>query len=221
MGIFSRLGEIVNANISSMLDRAEDPMKMVKLMIHEMEDTLTEIKSSAAEVIADRIRIQRKHEEAVARVEDWQAKAGLALSKGREDLAREALEQKLLCKQDVDKYATQLVEVEALVGQYQEDIQQLEDKLAAARRRQQDLENKRRHAEQRRKTEQRIYQANSSGAFHKFEEYERKVDRMQAEAEVSRYSNGAGLDRKFAELEQEGAVDAELEKLKQQQQQKD
>jgi phage shock protein A len=95
MGIFSRLSEIINSNINAMLDKAENPEKMVKLMIHEMEDTLTEIKSAAAEVVADRIRLTRLVSAENKRKLDWESKAQLAMSKGREDLAREALEQKL------------------------------------------------------------------------------------------------------------------------------
>jgi phage shock protein A len=214
MGIFSRLGEIINANISGMLDRAENPMKMVKLMIHEMEDTLTEVKSSAAEVIADRIRLERQLRQLEASAEDWESKAALAVSKNREDLAREAIEQKLSVDQEIGKIHRQLREVNELVEHYQQDIARLEDKLMSARKRKKELESKRKLAEHRQKVEQKIYDVRTRAAHSQFDAYEERIDRMEAEAEVNRHSNDRDLARKFDDLEREGAVEAELERLK-------
>lgn len=214
MGIFSRLGEIINANIAGMLDRAENPLKMVKLMIHEMEDTLTEVKSSAAEVIADRIRLERQLRSLEASASDWQSKAELAISKGREDLAREAVEQKLTVEQEMTKVQQQLQEVDELVDHYQQDIARLEDKLVSARSRRKELEAKARHAEHRQKVEQKIYDVRTRSAYSQFDAYEARIDRMEAEAEINRFSNDRDLARKFDDLEREGAVEAELERLK-------
>lgn len=214
MGIFSRLGEIINANISGMLDRAENPLKMVKLMIHEMEDTLTEVKSSAAEVIADRIRLERQLSSLQASFEDWESKAALAISKNREDLAREAVEQKLAVHGEVQKVKHHLREVDELVNHYQQDIARLEDKLMSARKRKKELETKLRHAEHRQKVEQKIYDVRTRTAFNQFDDYEARIDRMEAEAQVNRYSNDRDLARKFDDLEREGAIEAELERLK-------
>jgi len=215
MGIFSRIGEIVNANINSMLDKAEDPAKMVKLMIHEMEDTLMEIKSSAAEVIADQKRLQRKIRHEVERRDDWADKAELALSKEREDLARQALEQKLLSVERLEAMRLRIKEIEGVADQYREDIGRLEEKLQNAKARQRALMAAQKKAETRKKVEEKIYQANSQGAFHRFEDYESRLARMEADAEILGHSNDT-LEKKFRDLEHEQAVEKELEALKKQ-----
>lgn len=214
MGIFSRIGEIVNANISSMLDKAEDPEKMVRLMIHEMEDTLTEVKSSAAEVIAERIRVERTLRQTRSHAETWEKKAALAVEKGRDDLAREALERKLLYSEEAQHAESRLKEADELVKQYQTDIARLEDKLQSAYRRQKELVAKQKRAQNRKRLEDKIYEVNTSGAFAKFEQYADSVDRWNAEADVQAASNES-LEKKFAELESSGEVEEELAKLKQ------
>lgn len=213
MGLFSRMGEIINSNINAMLDRAEDPEKMVKLMIHEMEDTLTEVKSSAAEVVADRHRLQRDIRNEAARRDDWETKAHLAIEKGRDDLAREAAERKLDSERKVEEIRARLMEVDALVKQYQEDIGRLEEKLSNARNRQRALIATHKSAANRRAVEEKIYKLNTTGAFAKFETYEKKIDRMNAEAEVMSYGNNS-LEKQFQELVQKDEVDAELARLK-------
>jgi phage shock protein A len=94
MGIFTRFRDIVGSNINSMLDRAEDPEKLIKLMIQEMEDTLIELKSACAGVIAESKKVERQLVTMEKRVEYWEGKANLAVNKGRDDLAREALLEK-------------------------------------------------------------------------------------------------------------------------------
>jgi len=184
MGIFSRLSEIVNSNINAMLDKAEDPEKMVRLMIHEMEDTLTEVKSAAAEVVADKLRLTRAVKGEKDRAADWDRKAQLAVEKGREELARSAVEQKLACDNKIANLEKRLGEVEVLVGQYQEDIGRLENKLANARSRQRTLIASHKSAVNRKRVEEKIYKVNTTGAFARFEHYEKRIDRYNAEAEV-------------------------------------
>jgi len=213
MGIFSRLSEIINSNINAMLDKAENPEKMVKLMIHEMEDTLTEVKSAAAEVVADRIRLTRLVEAENKRKQDWESKAQLAINKGREDLAREALEQKLESQRKADGLEKRLSEVENLVKQYQTDISRLEEKMASARARQRSLIANHQSAVNRKKVEEKIYRLNTTGAFAKFENYENRIDRFNAEAEVIQISN-TSLEKKFDDLVHSEEIDAELKKLK-------
>ncbi len=213
MGIFSRIGEIINANISTMLDKAEDPEKMVRLMIHEMEDTLTEVKSSAAEVIAERIRLKRELKTLTGYGRIWEQKAELAVSKDRDDLAREAIERGLLYKSKSKATESRLKDVDGLVKQYQGDIARLEEKLQSAVRRQKELNTSRRRAENRLRIQEKIYRLNTSGAFAQFEEFSNKIDRLEAEGEVQRVASD-GLERKFQELEQAGEIDQELKKLK-------
>ena len=215
MGIFSRLGEIVNANISSMLDKAENPEKMVRLMIHEMEDTLTEVKSSAAEVIADRIRTQRKLEALNAHVEEWTQRAELAVSKDRDDLARVALERKLSYSRQAEAAQEALAGAEEMVKQYQEDITRLEEKLKSALARQRELAMKHKRALNSRRLEENISRANRH-AFDKFDRYADRIDRIHAEAETHSMGNKAGgdLEDEFQKLAEDGDIEAELAKLK-------
>ena len=211
MGIFSRIGEIVNANISSMLDRAEDPAKMVRLMIHELEDTLTEVKSSAAEVIADRIRTERQLKACRKNEAEWAEKAELAVGKGRDDLARVALERKLSYARDGEAIAETLAHADEMVKQYQEDIARLEDKLNSARRRQKDLALKAKRAKNSLRLEEKIHKANRT-AHDKFEEFANRIDRMEAETTLT--NTERDYDREFAELAADGDVENELQKLK-------
>jgi len=214
MGIFSRLGEIINANISTMLEKAENPEKMIRLMIHEMEDTLTEVKSSAAEVIAERIRIERRLKTVRKNRDEWEQRAELALSKDRDDLAREALERKLLYENQTGQVELRLAEAEETVRQYQEDIARLEEKLKSAHTRQQELIAGMKLARQRKQVEDRLHQANNVGAFERFEAYTTRLDRMEAELEVSKTGNKDSLEDRFRELERSGDVETELASLK-------
>lgn len=214
MGIFSRLGEIVNANISSMLDKAENPEKMVRLMIHEMEDTLTEVKSSAAEVIADRIRTQRQLAKLQEHIEDWNQRAELAVSRDRDDLARIALERKLAYQRQAKEAEEALVHGEEMVKQYQDDIMRLEEKLKSALARQRELALKHKRALNSRRLEENISRANRE-AFDKFENYADRIDRIQAEAMTHSMSNATSdLDREFEKLAGDSDIERELEKLK-------
>ena len=128
MGIFTRFRDIVGSNINSMLDRAEDPEKLIKLMIQEMEDTLIELKVACAGVMAENKKVERQAKGLDKRVDYWEDKAGLAVYKGRDDLAREALLEKRRYSQRSESLANELAEHHALLEQYKDDIRQLEDK---------------------------------------------------------------------------------------------
>ena len=133
MGIFTRFRDIVSANINSMLDKAEDPEKLIKLMIHEMEDTLIELKSSCAGVIAGRKKLERKLDEINGKIELWDERAALAVAKGKDNLAREALIEKRRFAQTAEALDSELTEYGNLIHQYQEDIGELENKLNSAK----------------------------------------------------------------------------------------
>ncbi|UCD83022.1 MAG: PspA/IM30 family protein, partial [Desulfobacterales bacterium] len=129
MGIFSRFRDIIGSNINSMLDRAEDPEKLIRLMIQEMEDTLIELKAACAGVMAQSKTVERQLQMIEKRVGYWEDKAGLAVNKGRDDLAREALLEKRRHIQRAESLTRELTEHEALLEQYKDDIRQLEEKL--------------------------------------------------------------------------------------------
>ena len=133
MGIFTRFRDIVSSNINAMLDKAEDPEKLIKLMIREMEDTLVEIKTACAGVMANGKKIERQLEGLESRAAYWEEKAELAVNKGRDDLAREALVEKRKFTRRIETLGSELVEHNLLIEQYQDDIRQLEEKLKSAR----------------------------------------------------------------------------------------
>lgn len=215
MGIFSRFRDIVTSNINAILDCAEDPEKMVRLMIQEMEDTLIEVKSSCAGFMAEQKRLERGLREAESEAETWQARARLAVEKNREDLARAALAEKQQYTQRAASLREQMQHTRELVAGTQSDIGQLEGKLNDAREKQRLIIQRRSAAVNRMSAQQKIRRADTSDAFARFEAYENGIERLEAEAELT---NGlrpkSGLHGQFAELEHSDTIEAELQKLK-------
>jgi phage shock protein A len=197
-----------------MLDKAEDPEKMVRLIIREMEDTLVEIKASCAQSIATKKRIQRQLDEFEARAAEWGAKAQLAVNKGREDLAREALLEKRRYLERADGLQRESSQFDALVEQYQQDIVQLEEKLAAAREKQRVLAQRHAHAQERMKAQGHIRKIDSTQAMTRFDHLERRVDHMEAEADLINYGRKRPLHEEFAALEGDDELERELAQLK-------
>jgi phage shock protein A len=219
MGIFSRFRDIVSANLNAMLEKAEDPEKLIKLMIQEMEDTLVELKASCAGAMASRTRVLRGREDAAANVGKWENKARLAVEKGREDLAREALGEKRACQQEVEHRDREIAHFEELVAQYKKDIQQLEEKLETARNKHRILLQRHIHATHRKSAQTKIRKADSSDAFVRFEQFESRIDRMEADADLVNY-RGSNLDDEFSKLETDEQIEKELASLKESMQDK-
>jgi phage shock protein A len=214
MGIFTRFRDIISSNISAMLDRAEDPEKLIRMMIREMEDTLVEIKVSCAGLMATAKRVRRQMEEHDARVRFWDEKAGLAVSKGRDDLAREALLEKRRYLEKARALDRELLEHNALVEQYQGDIRQLEEKLAMARERERILTQRHVHAQRKRQAQEEIRRADSTEAIVKFEELEDRIDRMESEAELVNLGKKRSLEAEFERLQVDEEIEGELQGLK-------
>ena len=214
MGIFTRFRDIVSSNINSMLDRAEDPEKLIRLMIREMEDTLVELKAACAGVIAETKKIQRQHDESRSRSRSWGEKAELAVRKGRDDLAREALIEKRRYLQRAESYAKELSDHEALVEQYQDDIRQLEEKLKAAREKQRLLVQRHIHAERKRRAQEDIRRIDSSEALYKFDELESRIERMEAEADLVNFARKHDLEGELDRLSGDADIERELQALK-------
>lgn len=214
MGIFTRFRDIISSNINAMLDKAEDPEKLISLMIQEMEDTLVEIKASCAAVMAASKRTQRQMEEATSRSRNWEEKAALAVSKGRDDLAREALVEKRRYADRAHSFEKELQEMSALIQQYQEDIKQLEEKLRGAREKQRLLVQRHVHALKKRRAQEEIRRMDSTGAVLKFEEFENRIERMEAEADLVNYARKPALEAKFEELLVDDEIEKELKTLK-------
>ena len=212
--IFSRFADIISANINSMLDKAEDPEKMVKLMISEMEDTLVEIKAACAGAMATKKRVERAQAEAASRAAGWADKAELAVSKGREDLAREALLEKRRYQEKADALESESVETNAIISQYQDEITQLEAKLNAAREKQRLLVARHVHAQGKKKAQAEMRRFDASEAIARFEQFENRIERMEAEADLVNYGRKPSLDEKFEELERDEELERELAELK-------
>lgn len=212
MSVFSRLADIVNANLNSMLDKAEDPAKMVRLIIQEMEDELVRERSNLARFLAEKKEVLRHTSRHQERVTEWQSKAELALSRDREDLARAALLEKSKQQDLLNALAREQQIVAESIDKLSEAINALEAKLVDARARQQAMQLRERSAQSRIKVQERVRISETSAAVDKFERMERKIDELEARADI--YSHTNTLEQSFAELEADDAISRELEKLK-------
>lgn len=213
MGIFSRFSDIVNSNINSLLDKAEDPQKMVRLIIQEMEDTLVEVRSTSARLLAEKKDIQRQQQRMEKEVADWEAKAELALSKEREDLARQALIEKSRAQDNVDALQNEMQRVDESLDKLNDEIAQLQEKLEDAKSRQKAILMRQKTASSRLQVKKQVDSSKVDDAMQRFDRYEAKIDDL--EAQVESYDMGKRTLRdEFAELENEGKVDEELEALR-------
>ena len=214
MGIFSRLSDIISSNLNAMLDKAEDPEKLIRLMIQEMEDTLVEIKASCAGVMATKKKVQRELEEGQTRAQQWGEKAQVAVNKGREDLAREALMEKRRYRERTGTLEKELSHCDALIEQYQADIGQLEDKLSAAREKQRLLVQRHIHAQRKKRAQQEIRRLDTTDALIRFEQFENRIERIKAEADLVNFGRKPPLEEEFARLEGDEEIEKELQTLK-------
>jgi len=214
MGIFTRVRDIISSNINAMLDKAEDPEKLVKMMIREMEDTLIEIKANCAGGMATKKKIKREIETVLELAKNWDAKAQLAINKGREDLAREALIEKRRHVERAESLEEELEQAKTLVTQCQSDIMQLEDKLSAAREKQRVLVQRHTNANTKKKAQQQIRRYDTSDALQRFDDFQQRIDRMEADAELVNYGRKTSLADQFKELEHDDEIEQELAALK-------
>ena len=213
MGIFSRFSDIVNSNINALLDKAEDPEKMVRLIIQEMEDTLVEVRSTSAKTIAEKKELQRVVNRLEEEVVDWQAKAELALAKNRDDLARSALIEKQKAADQAAAVAADIANLDAHVSKLQDEVAQLQEKLADAKARQKSMLMRQQTVASRLEVKKTLDSNRLNDAMYKFERYEQKIDSL--EAQVESYDLGKKTLRdEFAELAAQDKIDSELAALK-------
>lgn len=213
MGIFSRFTDIVNSNINALLDKAEDPEKMVRLIIQEMEDTLVEVRSASAKTLANKKEIVSQINKYEADANDWQTKAELALSKDRDDLARAALQERKKSAEAAETLTNELTVVEQQISKLQDEIGQLQDKLADAKSRQKTIIMRQKTASSRLEVKRTLDSTKVDSAMGRFEQYERKIDDL--ESQVDAYDLGKKtLNDEFAELETGDKIDEELAALK-------
>ena len=213
MGIFSRFTDIINSNINNLLDKAEDPAKMVRLIIQEMEDTLVEVRSSSAKILADKKELTRQVNRFEKDAQQWQEKAELALSKDREDLARAALMEKKKCSESAQVLLTELAHTDEHISKLQDEISQLQDKLTDAKVRQKAIVMRENSASSRLKVKENLHGTRVNDALNRFDHYERKIDDI--ESQVDSYDLGSkSLADEIAELESDEKVEDELAQLK-------
>ena len=214
MSIFSRLADIINSNLSAILDRAEDPEKMIRLMIQEMEDTLVEARTVAARVIADKKEGHRRLSRLAEAQAEWQRKAELALSKNRDDLAKGALIEKARMAETGQVLEEELQLLDDALAKQEEDITKLEAKLREAKAKQKTIVTRHESASSRLKVRQQLHERRMDDAFVRFEQMERRLDNIEGEVESYDLGRGKTLAEEIADLESEQAVERELEELK-------
>ncbi len=208
MGVFSRFLDIVNANINALLDKAEDPEKMIRLMMQEMEDTLIELKSSAAAKMATLAKSKREYGEFEEEIKRWQTRAELAITKGREDLAREALLAKRQASERLQPLLDQIAKSEELITVAKSEIDQIEQKLASVKQKYQTMIDRAKRV----KEEETVNATMKKSSDDRFSEMQDQIDRMQASNELNRKTSS--LDEQFRKLEEMEDLEAELAELR-------
>jgi phage shock protein A len=214
MGVFSRISDIVNSNINAILDRAQDPEKIIRLIIQEMEDTLVEVRSSTVKTIAEKKELERKIASVQRDRDEWQSKAELALTKGREDLAKGALQIKGRLQKELDVLAHQLQQIEEGLAKQTEDVRTLQAKLADAKAREAAMVARHQTASNRLKLRGSLYDSRVTDAFARFEQVERSLDELEGRVDLYDMTKPHSVADELAELEAEHQVQTELEALK-------
>lgn len=214
MGIFSRLSDIVNSNLTSLLDRAEDPAKMIRLMIQEMEDTLVEVRSDAARLIAEKKEATRRIDRLATAQDEWATRARLALEKDREDLAKAALVEKAKVVETSTVIEEDLNELDDRLAGLDADIAKLQEKLHEAKAKQQTLIARTSTAQSRLNVRETLYDGRADAALARFSSVEQKVDEIEGRVEAYDLGGKKSLAQEIAELEAESDIEGELAQLK-------
>ncbi|MBV1909646.1 MAG: phage shock protein PspA [Kangiellaceae bacterium] len=214
MGIFTRFADIVNSNINSLLDKAEDPEKLIRLIVQEMEDTLVEVRTASARTIADKKEITRRLSFLDNDVQEWEKKAELAITKGREDLAKGALLERNKAESAKADLQTEFDKVESELSRLTTEVGQLQDKLNDARARQKALLMRHKTTSSRLKVKRSLYENSGDKAVDKFERFERKLEDLESEVESYDVTGNRSLADEINELENEEAIDQQLAELK-------
>ena len=212
--IFTRTRDIIAANMTELLDRAEDPARMIRMIIVEMEETLVEVRATAARSIADIKEMRRTMQRLDQLQDNWSEKAELALEKGREDLARAALNEKQKAADMADGLRDEMDQIEQVLRGYEADIARLQAKLAEARARQNAIANRIESAVTRAKAREVLHGSRTEDAFSRFELLERRADLAEGYADALGLTGPKSLEEEIAELKASEKVDAELESLK-------
>jgi phage shock protein A len=215
MSIFSRLTDIINANLTALLDKAEDPRKMIRLIIQEMEDTLVEVRTESARTLAERKELDRQWRGYEKEAEDWEAKAELAVSRQREDLAKAALLEKRRCEAAATALKAELDALDEVIAKLTDEIAALQEKLDDARARQSAMVMRHQATSNRVRVRTKILEAERQKAMGRFDQFEGKLDALEATIESQDLGRKKSLAEEFESLELEEQLTADLERLRQ------
>jgi phage shock protein A len=213
MSVFNRFSDVINANINSILDQAEDPRKMVRLVTQEMQATLVEVRAASVRYIADKKEIAERLAFSERESVNWQNKAELAVTKGRDDLAKAALQEKARHDNVAAVLKVEVAQVQDAIGKLKTDADQLKDKLSHARTREKALILRGQTARSRLKVKRQLHDVNCEDALSRFESYERKLDDMEGAIESYDLSNRT-LSQEISDLQGDEHLTKELQELK-------
>ena len=213
MSIFSRMTDIINSNLNSLLDKAEDPEKMVRLIIQEMEEALVEVRSTSARAIADRKELGRRKEWQDAEAEEWERKAEIAVRKGRDDLAKGALVESNKARESISLISDELAALEETLAKLNEDVGALQAKIKDAKARQHAIIVRGQAAQTRLGVRRTLSDHNIDDAIARFELYERKIDDLEGEIEAHDMGQKT-LSEEISDLESDEGLDEQLSQLK-------
>lgn len=215
MKTFKRVKDIVNANVHAKLDKIENPEKMIRYMLTEMEETLVEAKSATAERLANKAVIEQEIKQAKALLGRWENRAKIAVEKDRDDLAREALVEKNRVVRRLAGLEEELLQMQSIIDSMQEQISKLESKREEVRDKQRMLVQRAYHAKEKKKVVETLRQIDAETTYRKFSELEEKIERMEADAEMAGFSGGKlTKEKEFAQMETDEAIEAELAGMK-------
>lgn len=214
MSIFSRLTDIVQSNLNALLDRAEDPEKLIRLIIQEMEDTLVEVRSSTVKIIAERKEIERRIADLQRERDTWDRKAETALTHDREDLAKECLKRKAEAADEAEALTQQLGQVEEALSKANDDIARLQAKLTDAKNREKALVARTKTAVNRVRVRTALHDERINDAFSRFEQVERNLDELEGRVESFDAGRTKSLSEEIADLEAEQKIQDDLAALR-------
>ncbi|MFA6844350.1 MAG: PspA/IM30 family protein [Sphaerochaetaceae bacterium] len=215
MNVFKRMGDIFNANLNSTLDKMEDPQKMINLMIDQFEETLSKARASLAEHKAEVTTLQRQKLEWNASMSRWEERAKMAVSQGKDNLAREALVEKKSASAKLVQCENQLKTLDEIITSQEAQIAEIHDKLEEVKSKQQILVERARSAKEKKQVENTLHKGDSNDIARKFSELESKIEKMEADADLTRYNGKkTNTDEEFSKMENDSAIEAELKALK-------